>query len=358
MLFSQAVEPPLDSTAIEQAAGRLAKLLETPKEELHLREPAEMPRGADAVIDAGPFSFIVEWKRSSSAGPVSAAIDQVRHYAAQIAEDLVPLVVVPYMGEVGRKLCAEAGIAWLDLSGNAAILAPGLRILVDGKPNRFKRRGRPSTAFAPKSSRIARWLLLHAPQPMSQRQIARSTDMDEGFTSRIVARLIDDGLAVRDPKGSIRPRDPDLLLDAWSEDYEFSKHQVLRGHVPARSGDELLNRLTEQLRDLEVDHAATGLAAAWHLTRFAGFRIVSLYLSKEPVPELLSEMSFRPDPRGANVWLVVPNDEGVFHGSQVEDGLRCVHPVQIYLDLKDHPERAEEAAEHLRTRLLKWSADV
>lgn len=193
---------------------------------------------------------------------------------------------------------------------------------------------------------------------MSQRQIAQATDMDEGFTSRIVAKLLDDGLAIRDLEGSIRPSDPDLLLDAWSEDYEFSKHQVLRGHIAARSGDELLNRLAEQLRDLGVDHAATGLAAAWHLTRFAGFRMVSLYLSKEPGPELLAEMSFRPDPRGANVWLVVPNDEGVFHGSRVEDGLRCVHPVQIYLDLKDHPERAEEAAEHLRTRLLKWSADV
>ena len=55
------------------------------------------------------------------------------------------------MGDIGRERCAEYGVSWRDLSGNARIVAPGLRILIDGKPKRYKRRGRPSTAFAPKS---------------------------------------------------------------------------------------------------------------------------------------------------------------------------------------------------------------
>jgi len=55
--------------------------------------------------------------------------------------------------------------------------------------------------------------------------------------------------------------------------------------------------------------------------------------------------------------LVVPDDEGVFQGSQTRAGVRCVHPVQIYLDLKSQPERgAKEAAGELRKRLLTWSA--
>jgi hypothetical protein len=29
-----------------------------------------------------------------------------------------------------------------------------------------------------------------------------------------------------------------------------------------------------------------------------------------------------------------------------------VHPVQAYVDLKDHPERASEAAAHLRAEVL------
>ena len=49
----------------------------------------------------------------------------------------------------------------------------------------------------------------------------------------------------------------------------------------------------------------------------------------------------------------MPNDEGVFQGAVEREGIPCVHPVQVYLDLKDHPERSAEAAEALRKKLLK-----
>ena len=49
---------------------------------------------------------------------------------------------------------------------------------------------------------------------------------------------------------------------------------------------------------------------------------------------------------------MVPNDEGVFHGAELVDGIRCVHPVQAYVDLKDHPEESTDAAAELRRRLL------
>ncbi|MDE0142863.1 MAG: hypothetical protein OXI80_15175 [Caldilineaceae bacterium] len=56
--------------------------------------------------------------------------------------------------------------------------------------------------------------------------------------------------------------------------------------------------------------------------------------------------------RGANVWLVVPNDAGVFDGAEFVEGIRCVHPVQAYVDLKGYPERTAEAGEALRRRLF------
>jgi hypothetical protein len=31
-----------------------------------------------------------------------------------------------------------------------------------------------------------------------------------------------------------------------------------------------------------------------------------------------------------------------------------VHPVQAYLDLAAHPERAKEAADELRSRFMSW----
>jgi len=60
---------------------------------------------------------------------------------------------------------------------------------------------------------------------------------------------------------------------------------------------------------------------------------------------------------GANIWLIAPNDDGVFAGASERDGaIRCVHPVQVYLDLKSHPERARAAAEAVRRKYLDWEA--
>ncbi len=347
--------------ALRQVIETLSEVLATPPAEARF-EPIEIQAGAsrrlaarpDLLVDIGSFEFLVEWRGAGSASEVGAAVQWIRRHAEHFGEAVIPLVAVPYMGDVGRQLCAEGGVAWLDLSGNAQIVAPGLRIQLDGRPNRFKSPGRPASVFAPKSSRIARCLLLRPDRSFTQRELARSAGMDEGFTSRIVRKLEADGLVVRDSSRAVKARDPDLLLDAWREAYAFSKHDILRGHVPARSGDELLGRLAAALAERDVDYAATGLAGAWLHDRFAAFRLVTLYLHEPPGTELLQELLFREEPRGANVWLVVPNDEGVFHGASSRDGFRAVHPVQVYLDLQGHPERANEAAVHLRGELSSW----
>jgi len=345
------MKPPNEDQALNQVVERLEALLDLGPAGCQRRPAAA---SVDLVVEVDRHSFVVEWKASGAAAHVALGIDQVVRAAHDLGPDMVPLLAVPYMGSIGRERCEEAGVSWLDLSGNARISAPGIRVRVEGRPNAFKRRGRPSSPFAPKAARIARWLLMHPDRWMSQREIALATLMDEGYTSRIVTRLEDDELLLRDSDGAIQVRDPDLLLDAWSEDYDFSKHRIRRGHVAARSGDQLLKLVSERLQSEQIRYAVTALPAAWLMTGFAGFRLVTLYAGAQPVEDLVRVLSMREDDRGANVWLVAPSDEGVFHGSSERDGIRCVHPVQAYLDLQGHPERAGEAAEELRHRLLAW----
>lgn len=347
---------PSEQHAVQKVVERLAELLGVDCNPIHFG-PTDRLAEADGIIKAGPFTFIVEWKGSGSATSVARAIDQVQRYTSDSKFDAIPLVAVPFMGESGRHQCAKAKVSWLDLSGNAFIFGLGLHILVEGKSNIYKPRGRPSTAFAPMGSRITRWLLMHPTQSFTQREIAKATKTDEGYTSKIVKKLEGDGLIIRNNNGALAPRDPKLLLNAWGEIYNFSKHQLIRGHVPERTGDALLRRLTEKLKDFSAPYAATGLSGAWLIDRFAGFRIVTLYLEREPSQDMLSALSFREDDRGSNVWLVIPNDAGVFHGASIRDGIRAVHPVQIYLDLQAHPERAKEAATRLRNKHLNWKID-
>ena len=330
----------------------LAGLLGVSLDDVKVR--MEDPSGADLVLKGAGHTFVVEFKKSTSAALIAAAVKQVQVHRKRIGERAVPLIAVPFMGEVGRRVCDEAEVGWLDLSGNAHIIAGSIRIIVYGKPNLFRSAGRPPNLFAPKSSRVIRWLLIHPDKSFTQREIARSTGTDEGFVSRIVSRLEREGYIVREDKSAIRPKDPALLLDAWRESYQFSKHTIYQGHVAARAGDALLKFACDTLAKQNAEHAATGLAAAWAFTRFAAFRIATVYLADDPSNELIEKLTFREDPRGANLWLVVPNDAGVFHGAVEKDGIRCVHPVQAYIDLKGHPERASEAAERLRSEFPNW----
>lgn len=337
--------PPKPEQALPLVVERLAELLGA--------EPVDVRRevdGIDLVIAFPGRTFVVEWKASARVATVAAALRSLDAHAV----DQHALVAVPFMGEAGAGLCDEAGVDWLDLSGNAHIVAPGLRILVEGRPNAFRHAGRPRSAFAPKSARIARWLLEHPDQPWSQRALSDATGVDPGFTSRIVHRLLADELVQRDDQGCVVVHRPSLLLEAWAEDYDFGRHRVHPGVIAARSGSELVSRLSEVVTREGVEHAFTGLAAAWQYTHFAAFRLATLYLPGGLSDGLASSLGFRQSERGANTWLVVPDDEGVLHGAVDVEGVRCVHPVQAWLDLRAHPERAAEAAERLRAERLEW----
>lgn len=334
-----------------EVAELLAELLESSSNSVEV--PQNPTLGPDAIVTVGGHRFVVEYKNHA----LSAVMARATQQALLLAERWMgtPLIVVPYMGEAGRRICAEAGISWLDLSGNAHIKAEGLLVRVAGQPNRFKERGRPENLFAPKSSRLVRWLLSHD-GPVSQAELSRATGLAEGVTSRLVARLLAQDLIRRDDDHRIRVRDRGLLLDAWCEAYDFSKHSILKGHIAARTSEALLEQLAKNLEGHA--HAFTGLPAAWQFTHFAGYRLTTLYLEEPPTSSLLATLGFRETQQGANTWLVVPNDAGVFEGARDVQGVRCVHPAQVYVDLKAQPERATEAAEALRPLVLTAGAEV
>jgi hypothetical protein len=305
------------------------------------------------VVQIRDETLIGEYERSGDISTISRATEQLKEGVRQRRADR-PLIIVPFMGEKGAKRCREEEISWIDLSGNAHLETPSFLIHVEGKPNQFKQKGRPANLFAPKSSRISRFLLAHPNQRFRQKDIVNRTDVGRGWTSKVVRRLEEQGFVRRDEEGRVEVTDPFLLLEAWHEKYDFSKHRILKGTVAAKDSLDLTKRLARAFESTRIDYAATGLAAAWLLTRFARFRIVTFYLSRQPEEDLKREIGLREDPKGANVWFVVPNDEGVFFESSTREDVRHVHPVQVYLDLKGHPERSEEAAGSIKKEYLNW----
>lgn len=347
------MKPPTEAQAVPQIVELLADLFASSPKTVRAQHVGTAG-GYDYAIAVPGQRFIAEYKSNSSAGSVAAAIDLLKRIDDTKSNGRHRLVIVPYMGDVGRALCDSSGTSWLDLCGNAKITAPGLRIWIEGRPNKYIDRGRPPNLFAPKSSRIARQLLLEPKRFQSQAQLARQTGLGDGYVSKIVRRLAQEHYLDLDKAGAARPHDPSVLIDAWHDAYDFNRHRIIRGHVPARSGDELLRRLVEAIKREKSQWAVTGLGAAWLYTHFAAFRLATVYLSAMPSRALLKQIEFSEEPKGANLWLVLPDDEGVFHGGQMAEGIRCASPVQTYLDLKAQPERAKDAAAELRRKCLDW----
>ena len=298
--------------------------------------------GADVVMDAGQRRWLVQLKSSSSPGVIAAAAPQLAAIDRSTAR---AVLVVPFMTPASARAADERRLNWIDLSGNAHLRNEQLHIWVQGRPNAFAKRGRPSSAFAPKSSRVARVLLLNPARWWRQKELSEHTDLDAGRVSRVVGRLAADALLERDGP-LLRPRDPDLLLDAWADEYRFDRHDVVAGHVTG-AGLELARDASGRLGQAGIDHAFTGLAAAYALDRFARFRLVGIYVGA--VAGIAADaLEPRRNGRGANVQVIGPDDRGVLDGRGMIDNVPCVAPVQVYRDLLNLPERAAEAAEQLR----------
>jgi hypothetical protein len=324
----------------------LAELLDDEKINI---EPAERNQPIDFIaLDRHGHHWLIEVRSSGGPGQITSAAQQLRALQDKRA---IPLLVVPFMSSAGAQAADREQLNWIDLSGNGRVRAADLYLWIQGRPNELRTKGRPPSPFAPKSARITRTLLLEPEHWWRQKNLVHATGLDDGNVSRVVRRLEDEMLLERHGL-EVRPRDPAVLLDAWAQEYRFDRHDILTGHLSG-SGIELSSKIAKQLHGLGVHHAFTGLAAAWALDAFAQFRLSTVYIDTDP-HDIAEELCMRLDTRGANVQIVRPNDSGVFAEEADCSGIRCVSPVQVYLDLLHLPERSNEAAEHVRSLHLRW----
>lgn len=305
---------------------------------------------------AGLLPFSIAWRQSASVPVIARAAELLR---ASTSASTLPLVAAPYLSPEARRVCADAGVGWIDLSGNAHIKGPSLLVHVEGKENLFKRPGRPEDPFAPRSARVARALLRDPSAWVTQQQLVIQTLLARSLVSRAIRRLDELKLLERHPadRHLLRPHSAMTLLKTWAGSYDIKKHHVRTFHQYARTGDQLAPQLHQRLVDLDVTHAFTGLASAWLYRPMAAFRLSTAFVDRMPTEEELKHVDIRPVDDGWNIWLIVPNDDDVLREQYVVDvrGIPCVSAVQTWLDLQGHPERAPEAAAALLQLPGLWS---
>lgn len=109
--------------------------------------------------------------------------------------------------------------------------------------------------------------------------------------------------------------------------------------------------MTSRLSKSTLRYAVTGTLAVSELAPVAAGRLAVVYA--DDVGKAVSALELRVAERGANVVLIEPEDEGVFEGSTVRNGLRVVAVSQAAADLLTSPGRGPAEAE----ALIAWMGD-
>jgi hypothetical protein len=259
------------------------------------------------------------------------------------------LVLTGFVSPLSRKRLREAGICYLDLTGNAwiSLEKPAVYIERQGAerdPDPPRRGVR--TLKGAKAGRIVRGLCDWLP-PVGVRELARRTDTDPGYVTRVLTLLEDEDVLSRDEGGEVVEVRWADLLRRWASDYSVTKTNRTLLCVAPRG----LPHLVERLPSLERTYAVTGSYAVPPAARVAPGRVVTCYV---PVPELAAErLDLVQSETGANVLLLEPFDRVVFERTCDVAGTRAVAVTQCFVDLLTGTGREPAQAE----ALLGWMTE-
>jgi hypothetical protein len=279
--------------------------------------------------------------------------------AARIAEALSQLtrgeagptgiLFTRYAGRLAQQRLREAGVSYLDLTGNAWIRLDRPAVFIEREGADVDpdppRRGVQSLKGA-KAARIARSLSDWRP-PVGVRELARRTDTNAGYVTRVLSLLENEDVIVRAPTGEVADvRWRDLLL-RWSEDYSVTGTNRAATFLAPRG----LAQLQDRLARFEDAYAITGSFAVPPEAQVAPGRLFSCYVSS--IETAADRLDVRPAEAGANVLLLEPFDRLPFERTRSRGRLTAVAMSQCVVDLLTGTGREPAQADALMT----WMAE-
>jgi hypothetical protein len=291
----------------------------------------------------------VEAKATLNARDVPAVLDQLRSTRIGDPAGAAALVVSRYIAPRPRAMLAEAGVSYMDATGNLRIVLERPAVFLEATgasadpwrgPERETRtlRGKPA-------ARVVRALVDFTP-PLGIRELSKRSGASLGSTYRTVDFLDKEALIARGADGAVVDVRWADLLRRWSEDYSFQGSNQVRAGLEPRGPERVLGRL----RGSEGRYAITGSLSARRVGGVASPQLAMVFTTD---PDLLAELlELRESSGAANVLLARPFDELVFERSVTEDEVRYAAFSQTAVDLLGGPGRDPAEGE----ALIEWMA--
>jgi hypothetical protein len=179
------------------------------------------------------------------------------------------------------------------------------------------------------------------------REIATRAGTTPGYVSKLLGMLDEQAAVRRTETGQVGDVDLRRLLERWSDDAPLEARATTSSWIAPRG----LTALQEKLRASDARYAVTGSLAASRRSPVAAPRVVSIYVD---APETFAEaVGLRPADAGANVLLLVPDDDYPFEDAWADEGIRYAALPQVVADLLTGPGRGPAEGE----ALLDWMTE-
>ena len=256
---------------------------------------------------------------------------------------VVPVLGAAYLSPRARELLRGLDVGYIDTTGNVRITAssPGL-FISDGGDDRdpWPRRDVLQSLRGRGAACAVRAIVDTAP-PFGVRELAEATGIPAPTLSRVVRLLESEGVVTRRSRGRVEVVDWQGAIRRWAEDYDQAGSNTATALLEPRG----LTVITQKLRAATIGYAATGAFAAQYFDPVAPARVAALYVTDVVVA--IQDLGLRETDTGANVVLLEPFDPVVFDRTLERDGLRCVAPSQLAVDLLTGPGREPSQGEQM-----------
>jgi len=263
-----------------------------------------------------------------------------------------PVMIAPYISELGKEICKKIGIGFLDLSGNAYLDFNSFYLEIEGKPSKFKSPHKLSGLFHPKGERVLRYYLVQEEDELllTYRQIAKEASISLGQVSKVNKKLDELGLWIERSE-SMKTLDKTKFLDLWKDNYRFERNRIW-SFYSMKQISQIEKQIAEFCRANGTRYALTLFSGGNRLAPFTRYNVATSYFSGD-VDKMRRDLELKEVPSGANVQIIIPYDEGVYYKAQEVDSTIVANPIQIYLDLYNYKGRGREQAEFLRERMIR-----
>ncbi|MBN2020065.1 MAG: hypothetical protein JW749_07565 [Sedimentisphaerales bacterium] len=351
-----------ENEIIEQFERQIDKYAPLKIKSIEREVPLSQGMKVDAIIEfcvgEGPcFKALVEIKSIASPKEIISTVVQLAFTEKKSNEkEMVPLLIVPYMGAEQIQILQRDGISWIDLCGNMVIRAPGgIYIERTGRKNLFPDTSPIKKIFEGTSSLVSRALLLKKEPFKSLNKIYRFiNERDGNITLSTVSKVLgslEEELLVRKDENGISVIDREKLLNKLLEGYvDYTKRNKNKTYTFAVQKNQIGDFAFNDFKCVACGFYAAklkGLATTDRIT----FYVESVKEAQKEIER--SKIILNPDTEFGQLDLIETRNLCVWFNVQGEPLDKIVDDLELYLEMMIDTPRGPKVAEILEERILK-----